>query len=49
MSSATSNLIPDTDPLPINQEGLIVFHHVEADYRERLDPATIVAVEGALG
>jgi peroxiredoxin len=42
--------LPITATYVINQKGLIVFHHVEADYRERLDPATIVeAVEGALG
>lgn len=42
--------LPITATYVINQKGLIVFHHVEADYRERLDPATIVeAVKGALG
>ena len=39
--------LPITATYVINQEGLIVFDHVEADYRERLDPATIVnAVAG---
>jgi peroxiredoxin len=35
--------LPITATYVINQEGLIVFDHVEADYRERLDPATIVS------
>lgn len=34
--------LPITATYVINQEGLIVFDHVDADYRERLDPATIV-------
>jgi peroxiredoxin len=39
--------LPITATYVINQEGLIVFDHVEADYRDRLDPATIVnAVAG---
>lgn len=39
--------LPITATYVINQAGLIVFDHVEADYRERLDPATIVnAVAG---
>jgi len=39
--------LPITATYVINQEGLIVFDHVEADYRERLDPETIVnAVAG---
>jgi peroxiredoxin len=39
--------LPITATYVINQEGLIVFDHVDADYRERLDPATIVdAVAG---
>ena len=39
--------LPITATYVINREGLIVFDHVEADYRDRLDPATIVnAVAG---
>ena len=34
--------LPITATYVINQEGLIVFDHVDADYRERLDPATVV-------
>jgi peroxiredoxin len=34
--------LPITATYVISQEGLIVFHHVEADYRERLDPTEIV-------
>jgi hypothetical protein len=39
--------LPITATYVIDKKGLIVFHHVEADYRERLDPGTIVdAVAG---
>jgi peroxiredoxin len=34
--------LPITATYVINQEGLIVFDHVDSDYRERLDPATVV-------
>ncbi len=36
--------LPITATYVINQKGLIVFDHVDADYRERLDPTTIVNV-----
>jgi peroxiredoxin len=36
--------LPITATYVVNQEGLIVFDHVEADYRERLDPAAILNV-----
>jgi peroxiredoxin len=40
--------LPITATYVINQEGLIVFDHVDADYRERLDPAAIVNAVAAV-
>lgn len=39
--------LPITATYVINQKGFIVFDHVDSDYRDRLDPATLVkAVAG---
>jgi peroxiredoxin len=40
--------LPITATYVLSQEGLIVFDHVEADYRDRLDPATIVNAIGGV-
>ena len=40
--------LPITATYVINREGLIVFDHVKADYRERLDPAAIVSAVAGL-